>query len=225
MSGDCQTASQRTLFYLWTDITVLSGTFGWFSHLLMYRQIWLVVHVTGGSVRLHLVVVTVVPSVSSFSFPSTLWIPLLLTVLGLVALSSSLSFSSPPPISPHVQHCAAPPTLLYPLFLLTPVSLHCSLNINLVRLGRTTRGSPHSPACPGSIFLHQGLKQKPHTHSVVALGGRYLLSFRQCQWFWDYNIGPAELLLLARLHSSIAKRQNSWLLAVVKRAFPWQAEA
>lgn len=41
----------------------------------------------------------------------------------------------------------------------------------------------HTLSCLSRIFLHQGLRQKPHTHSAVALGGKYLLSFCQCQHY------------------------------------------
>lgn len=157
-------------------------------------KIWLVIFVTGGSSRLHLVVVTCSPfCLFLFLTLSVSWShsPLPLFILGLVALSSSLSFSYSPQTlptfssAPHMQHCAAP-TLPPPFPLLrTPLPLHYSLHLDPVQLGQTAGGSPHS------LLLVQDLSasgtETETTHSqCCGLGGKYLLSFCQCQHFEFY---------------------------------------
>lgn len=122
----------------------------WLLQLSLLKLIWLVFSVTGGSDRLHLVVVT-----SFFSFwtsrclePTPSYI-LPLTLLELVVLSSSLRFcptSSSSSSSPHmcstVQH--PPPLPFSPRFYLHPsLSLHCSLHLDPKWLGRTAGGSTH----------------------------------------------------------------------------------
>lgn len=139
-NGACRVAAKQPLGGIWLPL-VASAV------LSQNTQIWLVVSETGISDRLHLVVVTRSPS-CLFLFLSLYlsWAhPLLpLSILGLVALSSSLSFFSSPQTlptlsssAPHVQHCAAP-TPPYPLF------LHYSLHLDPVRLGQTAGGSPHA---------------------------------------------------------------------------------
>lgn len=116
-------------------------------------KIWLVIFVTGGSSRLHLVVVTRSPFCRFlFLTLSVSWShsSLPLFILGLVALSSSLSFSSSPQTlptfssAPHMRHSAAPtfPPPFSPSF--APLPLHYSLHLDPVQLGQTAGGSPHS---------------------------------------------------------------------------------
>lgn len=127
----------------------------------------------------------VVPPVSLFLklLVSLSHYPLPLISLGLVVFEFEiLLFTSnsphPPPPQPHmcstVQHSSSFP-IRYPI---TPLTLLCSLHIDPAWLGRTAGGF-HTLSCCSRIFLHQGLRHKPHTHRVVALEGKYLLSFCQ----------------------------------------------
>lgn len=122
---------------------------------------------------MHLVVVTSSPSCLflslKLSWPHSLF---LLTTLGLVALSSTLRLcSSPQPLpttsstsAPHVQYCAAP-TSPFPL----PPIFHNPFIPPLQHSTSTRSGwagpleGHHTLSYLSSIFLHQGLRQKPHT--------------------------------------------------------------
>lgn len=133
------------------EITCCDCTSGCFSRLYPNHTDLIGLHCDWCSDRLHLVVVTSSPSCLFLSY--SLDSLLLITILGPVALSSGLSFSSSPQpfptttscSAPHVQYCAAP-TPPFPLLLIfhNPLSLHYSLHLKTVRLGRTAGGSPHS---------------------------------------------------------------------------------
>lgn len=145
-------------------------------------KIWLVIFVTGGSSRLHLVVVTRSPFCRFlFLTLSVSWShsSLPLFILGLVALSSSLSFSSSPQTlptfssAPHMRHCAAPtfpPPLLPFLRTLTP---------SLLTPPRPGSAGPDcwrvttlSLACPGSFCIRDW--DRNHTLTVL--------------WLWEESI-------------------------------------
>lgn len=75
--------------------------------------------------------------------------------------------------APHVQSCSPPPLSLCSLSSTT--SFPSTPHSTSTRFGWAgPLAGHHILSCLSGIFLHQELRQKPHTHCVVALDGKYL---------------------------------------------------
>lgn len=95
-----------------------------------------------------------------------------------------LSPSPPPPPQPHMCSTVQHPPHPYPSSSSSATPDPSTTHSTSARFGWAgPLEGHHTLSCLSRIFLHQGLRQKPHTHSVVALGGKYLLSFCQRQHF------------------------------------------
>lgn len=161
------------------EITCCDSTSGCFSRLYPTHTDPIGLHCDWCSDRLHLVVVTSSPSCLFLSY--SLNSLLLMTILGPFALSSGLSFSfhlspsPPPPPQPHMCSTVQHPPRPSPFSLSFTIPYPSTTRSTSKRFGWAGPLEGHlALSCLSRIFLHQGPRQKPHTHIVVALGGKYL---------------------------------------------------